>query len=243
MKQLKQLEQSKQSKQIFSKKTSRVLKITAIALCAAALLAILAVTAINLYVCGSVDELIVDTNTAAEDGQYDCILVLGAGIVNGRPSDMLADRLLTAVELYFAGAAPKILVSGDHGSEDYDEVNVMKDYVVEQGVPSEDVFMDHAGFSTYESVYRAKEIFGADRFIIVTQKYHLYRALYSAEKLGAQVCGVNSDPREYRGELMRQCREVAARVKDCFMCVIKPLPTYMGDPISLEGNGNITNDK
>jgi vancomycin permeability regulator SanA len=229
-------------KNIFTKKQLKVIRIVLI--CVAAVLAVTAfsVVAINLYVCGSVDELMTDADGVAADQPYDCILVLGAGIVRGRPSDMLADRLLMAAELYRAGAAPKIIVSGDHGSEDYDEVIVMKSFLIEQGVPSEDVFMDHAGFSTYESVYRAIEIFGAKRFIIVTQKYHLYRALYSAVKLGADVRGVNSDPREYVGDLVRQCREVAARVKDYFMCMFKPEPTFLGDSISLDGDGNVTND-
>ena len=173
----------------------------------------------------------------ADDGKNAPVaLLLGGNPNNAR------NRALAAAELYRAGAAPKIIVSGDHGSADYDEVSVMKTYLVEQGVPSEDIFMDHAGFSTYESVYRAREIFGADRFMIVTQKYHLYRALYCADALGADVRGVHSDPREYRGELTRQCREIAARVKDFIMCMIKPLPTFLGESIPLDGDGNITND-
>ena len=227
---------------IFTPKQKNALRIALICLAAIACTVVLLVLAVNLYVCGSTSGLITDTAEAVSGEQYDCILVLGAGIVRGRPSDMLADRLLTAAELYRAGAAPKIIVSGDHGSADYDEVSVMKTYLVEQGVPSEDIFMDHAGFSTYESVYRAREIFGADRFMIVTQKYHLYRALYCADALGADVRGVHSDPREYRGELTRQCREIAARVKDFIMCMIKPLPTFLGESIPLDGDGNITND-
>ena len=105
---------------------------------------------------------------------YDCILVLGAGVNEDEPSDMLRDRLDTAIELYNTGIAPKILMSGDHGCEDYDEVNVMKNYAIAKGVPSEDIFMDHAGFSTYESLYRAKAVFGAERVVVVSQKYHLY---------------------------------------------------------------------
>ena len=230
-------------KRIFSQKVLRIIKITAICALVALLIATVLVTVINVAVCASVGGDIVSVETASEKESFDCILVLGAGIVRDRPSDMLADRLLAAVELYKAGVAQKILVSGDHGSEDYDEVNVMKNYVVEQGVPSEDVFMDHAGFSTYESVYRAIEIYGADRILIVTQKYHLYRALYIAKAFGAEAVGVNSDPRSYVGQPLRQCREVAARVKDALFCVFKPQPTYMGDKISLDGDGNVTNDK
>ncbi len=174
---------------------------------------------------------------------YDCILVLGAGVKNdGQPSDMLEDRLLTAIELYKrADVAPKLLMSGDHGRADYDEVNTMKDFAVSNGVPSEDIFMDHAGFSTYESIYRAMEIFGAERIVVVTQEYHLHRALYIADKLGIEAVGVSADLREYRGKYVRGAREILARNKDLLMCVFKPEPTYLGDTISLDGDGNVTN--
>ena len=131
---------------------------------------------------------------------------------------------------------------GDHGREDYDEVGAMKDYAIENGVPSENVFMDHAGFSTYETVYRAKEIFEADKVIIVTQEYHLYRALYIAEQLGVDAYGVSSDLNTYAGQSMRDAREVLARCKDWLMCIFKPEPTYLGEAIPVSGNGDVTND-
>ena len=115
--------------------------------------------------------------------EIDCILVLGAGIRDNNPTPMLEDRLLTGIELYTNNVSNKIIVSGDHGQEHYDEVNVMKDYLLEKDIPSENIFMDHAGFSTYDSIYRAKEIFKAKKVVIVTQKYHLYRALYIAKEL------------------------------------------------------------
>lgn len=133
---------------------------------------------------------------------------------------MLQDRLDEGVKLYKEGIASKIIMSGDHGREEYDEVNIMKEYAIEQGVPSEDIFMDHAGFSTYESIYRAKEIFDADNIVIVTQEYHLYRALYIAEKLDINAYGVNSDPRKYSGQTFRELREILARNKDFINCII-----------------------
>lgn len=181
-----------------------------------------------------------DTIEASEP--YDCILVLGAGVNEDEPSDMLRDRLDTAIELYKKGIAPKILMSGDHGSEDYDEVNVMKNYAVEQGVPSEDIFMDHAGFSTYESLYRAKEVFGAERVVVVSQKYHLYRALYIGRSFDLDVCGVSADLRDYKGEVAYEARELIARFKDFFYCIFKPEPTYLGASISLSGSGDVTCD-
>jgi vancomycin permeability regulator SanA len=147
------------------------------------------------------------------------------------------------LELYEQGIAPKLLMSGDHGREEYDEVNVMKSFVVERGVPSEDVFMDHAGFSTYESVFRAKEIFQTQKIVIVTQGYHLYRAIYIAQALGMDAYGVASDYRAYAGQTLRDLREVLARVKDMATCIFRPSPTYLGEVIPIWGDGDITNDK
>ena len=172
----------------------------------------------------------------------DCAVILGAGVRDGEPTPMLKDRLLTGIELYKSGAVKKLIMSGDHGSEDYDEVNIMKSFAVDNGVPDEDIFMDHAGFSTYETVYRAKEIFEADNIIIVSQKYHLYRALYIAEKLDVKAVGVSADLRTYSGQKMRDLREILARDKDFFNCIIKPEPTYLGEKIPVSGNGNLTND-
>ena len=171
-----------------------------------------------------------------------CAVILGAGVRNGEPTPMLKDRLLTGIDLYKSGAVKKLIMSGDHGSKDYDEVNIMKSFAVDNGVPDEDIFMDHAGFSTYETVYRAKEIFEADNIIIVSQKYHLYRALYIAEKLDVKAVGVSADLRTYSGQKMRDLREILARDKDFFNCIIKPEPTYLGEKIPVSGNGNLTND-
>ncbi|MBQ9832291.1 MAG: YdcF family protein [Clostridia bacterium] len=182
----------------------------------------------------------------AADMDFDCILVLGAGVwgdeENARPSHMLEDRLKTGIMLYQAGASEKILMSGDHGQTDYDEVNVMKAFAVENGVPSENVFMDHAGFSTYESMYRAKEIFQAQKILIVTQKYHLYRAIYDARALGLDAYGVSADLRDYGGQAYYDLREILARDKDFLYCIFKPKPTYLGETIPVFGNGNVTND-
>ena len=174
--------------------------------------------------------------------EYDCILVLGAGVRNGSPRPMLQDRLDYAIKLYNDGVAPKLLMSGDHGQKDYDEVNVMKDYAIEKGVPSEDIFMDHAGFSTYESIYRARDIFKAKKIVIVTQEYHLYRALYISKQLGVSAVGYASDPRQYAGQAVRIFREILARDKDFLYCIFKPKPTYLGDAIPVSSNGDLTND-
>ncbi len=203
-----------------------------------------ALMGISVYIKHETKDSITESVETYENMQADCILVLGAGVrEDGSVSDMLKDRLDAGIALYKAGAAPKILMSGDHGQEHYDEVNTMKQYAIGQGVPSEDIFMDHAGFSTYESMYRAKEIFGAGRIVAVTQKYHMYRALYIAKRLGLEASGVSSDPRQYRGQSMREARELLARAKDFFVCMAKPESKYLGDAIPISGNGDVTNDQ
>ena len=138
----------------------------------------LIILGINLYVKSSTKNQIIENNDYSNLKDIDCIVVLGAGIWGDKPSPMLEDRLLQAIDLYQNNVSSKIIMSGDHGKQDYDEVNTMKNFAIDKGVPSESIFMDHAGFSSYESIYRAKEIFGAKKIVIVTQKYHLYRALY-----------------------------------------------------------------
>lgn len=208
-----------------------------------ALICIVLVLAINSYVIGSTkDRMLKDGNYTSLD-DVDCIVILGAGIWGDKPSPMLQDRLEEGIHLYKEGVAPKIIMSGDHSREEYDEVNIMKQYAVDRGVPSEDIFMDHAGFSTYESMYRAKEIFDAKNIVIVTQEYHLYRALYIANQFDMNAYGVNADPRKYAGQLYREFREILARNKDVLNCIIKPEPTFLGESIPVSGNGDITNDK
>ena len=198
---------------------------------------------INGYVKVSAKDRILMTQKAAELEDVDCIIILGCQVKDdGSLSHMLRDRLMRGLEVYETGAAPKLLMSGDHGREEYDEVGAMKNYAIENGVPSENVFMDHAGFSTYETMYRAKEIFKAEKVIIVTQEYHLYRALYIAERLGMEAYGVSADLNRYAGQSMRDFREVLARCKDWAMCIFKPEPTYLGEAIPVSGNGDITND-
>lgn len=199
---------------------------------------------INGHVKSSGKDRILTVEKAAELDDVDCIIVLGCQVKDdGSLSGMLKDRMWRALELYEAGVAPKLLMSGDHGREDYDEVGAMKNYAVENGVPSENLFMDHAGFSTYETMYRAKEIFEADKVVILTQEYHLYRALYIAEQLGIEAYGVPSNFHNYAGQTMRECREILARCKDWAMCIFKPEPKYLGEAIPVSGNGDLTNDK
>lgn len=207
------------------------------------LIGLIALFVINGIVKSAADGRLLSIEEAASL-DADCILVLGAGVYSGgQPSPMLSDRLDYGIRLYENGAASKLLMSGDHGRVDYDEVNVMKEYAMERGVPSRDIFMDHAGFSTYESLYRARDIFEAESILIVTQEYHMYRALYIAERLGLEAYGVCSDPREYAVQWYRDIREVAARAKDFIQCIHMPEPTFLGEAIPVSGDGDVTNDK
>ncbi len=197
----------------------------------------------DLLVAASERSRIVSPAKAADFGA-DCILVLGAGLLpDGSPSLMLSERIQTGVDLYEAGVAPKLLMSGDHSRSDHDEVNAMKDAAMARGVPSTDIFMDHAGFATYDSFYRAGAVFGVKKVVVVTQAYHLPRALWIARALGLEAVGVACDTRRYAGQLYRDVREILARDKDFFKCILKPLPRYLGEAIPITGSGDVTNDR
>lgn len=204
---------------------------------------IMAGVGVNYYVKVVASRYILESD---ELPKADAILVLGAYVLpDGTMSSMLADRITVGYQLYQSGKAPKILVSGDHGRKDYDEVNTMKAYLKQQGLPSRNIFMDHAGFSTYESLYRARDIFKVKKVIIVTQHYHLMRAVFIARELGLEAYGANADLHTY-GDVMPyyELREIAARNKDFWMCrVLKPQPTFLGDPIPVFGDGRDTDDK
>ena len=215
-----------------------------VALCIAFLIGIYALC-VNAYMVNSTKDKILTPEESAELSDVDCILVLGAGVHGTTLSHMLEDRVLTGISLYELGSAPKLLMSGDHGQDNYDEVNAMKDYAKDKGVPSEDIFMDHAGFSTYESMYRARDIFGCKKIIIISQKYHLHRAIYVAEYLGLEAYGVDSQLRPYAVDtnIYNTIREFLARNKEFIYVRLNPIPTYLGEPIPISGNGDLTNDK
>lgn len=205
-------------------------------------LVVIVVAIINLHVKAKTSDRVYVVSTVPRD-DYDAALVLGCGVYNNEyPSPLLRERLDAAVELFHEGVVNKLIMSGDHGQDNYNEVAVMKQYAIEEGVPSEAIFMDHAGFSTYESVFRARDIFMADSVLIVSQEYHVYRALYVAEALGLEAYAVSADKTRLSGQTARDLREILARNKDFIFSIIKPEPTYLGEPISLDQSGDITND-
>ena len=197
----------------------------------------LAVLVINLIVALSARGSIVDR---AEDApQAQVAIVLGAKVYpGGRLSPMLTDRLDTGVLLYKLGKVKKLLLSGDHGQTTYDEVNAMLRYVLDRGVPDQDIFTDHAGFSTYDTMYRARDVFRVTNALVVTQKFHLARAVYTARSLGLDATGVPADIQPYANERRFAVRDWLARTKAFFQLhVSKPEPRYLGPAIPIDGDG------
>ena len=234
-------------KKVFKNKLVIVALCLLAALCLVAALGAAYVLGVDAYTVLSTRDRILTVEEAAELEDVDCIIVLGCKVQSdGSPSHMLNDRLEVGVDVYYGlsenGKGSKLLMSGDHGTEEYNEVYTMKQFAIAEGIASGEIFMDHAGFSTYESIYRAKEIFGADKIIIVTQEYHLYRALHIADALGVEAYGVSADLRTYAGQLKFSAREVLARNKDFITAIYKPEPTYLGEKISLDDSGDVTND-
>lgn len=214
---------------------------------ALALLGCLCILCLNLWVTistsGQILEFSEDDPLEEKEKNHDCIVILGAGLRGNEPSPMLKDRLDKGITCYQNGLAPKILMSGDHGRDGYNEVQVMKQYAVSAGVPSQDIFMDHAGFSTYDSMVRAHDIFGLKNPVIVTQKYHIYRALFIGNNVGLDCTGIPTDYYKYGGHPYRTFREYIARCKDVGTVLLGTEPFYRGEPISITGNGDITNEE
>lgn len=193
---------------------------------------------INLYMIFSTKNQITDIDNL--DDYYDAIIVLGCRVDGDSPSLMLSRRLDKGIEVYDK-LKSKIILSGDHDEKDYDEVNVMRNYMLSSSVPSVDIFLDHAGINTYDSIYRAKYIFGAEKIVIVTQKYHMYRALYLANKLDLEAVGIVADDIPQKGIMLKnEIREVLSRDKNFFKGLIKPESKYMGEIIPLNQDGIVT---
>ncbi len=179
------------------------------------------------------------SETIAEVPHTDSAVILGASTLkNGSLSAVLKHRVDTAIELYEKKKVNKILVTGDNGTLSYNEVNPVRIYLLEKGIPDKDIFLDHAGFDTYSSMYRARDIFLAGRITIVTQSFHLPRAVYIARMLGMDAYGMSADKSEYKTR--NYVREVFANVKAVMDLVLKREPKYLGDEIPLTGDGRDT---
>lgn len=170
-------------------------------------------------------------------------LILGARVYkNGKMSDMLLDRVKTGVELYKNKKIKKILVSGDHGQKEYDEVNTIKNYLLKNKIPPKDIFLDHAGFDTYDSIYRAKNIFEVESLIIITQNFHLPRAIYIGQKLNIPTSGIIADKQKYLNIEKNEMRENLARIKAFLNVIFKSQPKFLGEKIPINGDNSLSWD-
>ncbi len=206
-----------------------------IALCLA-ILGIVIILSICLYVEATGKAYLI---TAENAPATDAILILGARVYsNGTPSPLLQDRLDYGYTLYAANKANRIIVSGDHGRKDYDEVNAMKNYLLAKGVPQEHIFLDHAGFNTYDSLYRAKEIFGVKSLIVCTQEFHMPRALYIGRRLGLEAYGYAAPDKASYHMAYNNFREKLAQVKAFLETdILHRKPKYLGNVIPIQGSG------
>jgi SanA protein len=197
---------------------------------------------INIRIMFNANDIAIDCDKSVDI--YPVGIVLGARVIGvAQISDVYADRLQTAVNIYKKGKITKILVSGDHGQTTYDEVNAGRDYLLKEGVLASDIFLDHAGFDTYDSIYRAKKIFGVSRALIITQEFHLPRALYFAENLEIDALGCKADLHEYQDIGNMEKREILARIKAWISNACKVKPKYLGETYDITGDGQKTWDR
>ncbi len=222
-------------------KTLRRIRRLVIGLVAVAVLGGLFLLATNLIVrISSGDKM---HEKIAEAKPAETAIILGALVEkSGRPSGMLAERIDAGYELYHAGKVKKILVSGDHGGKDYDEVNLMRRSLLERGVPAQDLFLDHAGFDTYDSLYRARSIFEVKSAIVVSQRFHLPRAVYIGDQLGLKVQGVVAD-RHHFNTRTNNLREVLAESKSFVEVLRDRDPKFGGPKIPINGDGRASWDE
>jgi vancomycin permeability regulator SanA len=186
------------------------------------------------------------SNITLKQLEHPVAIVFGAKTYSlQRMSPMLEDRVLAGIALYKTGKVAKILFSGDHGSIEYDEVNAMRLRALDEGVKPEDIFLDHAGFDTYDTLYRAKEVFQVENAFLVSQSFHLPRAVFIGRELGLQVQGISADSRPYTTDTLirSEIRELFSRVKAFLDTrILHSIPKYLGEPIPISGDGRLSWD-
>lgn len=208
---------------------------------ACAVAALCGIVAANVHVVRYAAPFIVRGNAAPPRAAV--LLVPGAAVWRGgRLSHVLEDRAITALYLYRKGAGGKILVSGDHGTRRYDEVNALKKYFLERGVRPADLFLDHAGFDTYSTMARAAKVFAVRDALVVTQEFHLHRAVYLARKAGLDARGIPADRRPYVHAASYRFREYFARVKAVANVFTGREPRFLGRTIPFTGDGRASWD-
>lgn len=175
------------------------------------------------------------TDTPHAPQRYTAI-VLGCRVNGDEPSLCLEERLATALELYRSGTVRRLLLSGDHGTSGYDEVNAMRAWLMERGVPTDHLFLDHAGFDTYDTMIRARHVFQVDGALIVSQKFHLPRAVYLARAVGLNAVGVSADPPLGSACAGSRVREPVACAKAVLNVWLGSSPKFFGPAIPITGS-------
>lgn len=195
---------------------------------------IIAIFAVNAVIYIKSKPYIYNEVSKAPDAQT--VIILGASVLPNRNlSPILKDRVDTAIKLYQAQKISKILVSGDNATVNYNEVSPIRTYLLMKGVFDQDIFLDHAGFDTYSTMYRARDIFGVSSVLIVSQSFHLPRAVFLARQLGIKAYGVSADGG--RILLRNYTREVFANIKAIFYLLLDINPKYLGSQIPITGDG------
>lgn len=217
-------------------KTKKIIKL----LIYASLLGIIIVLGINLLVKSQTDPVIFSREKDTPGSKV--AIIFGAGINNNKPSKYLKDRLDAGIELYKNNKIDKILLSGDNGSDEHDELTVMKLYCYQHGVDTNKIYLDYAGFDSYSTLYRSKYIFNIDTAILVSQKYHLNRCINIGNKLGVKSYGFAADKGTYQGYKYASFREYFALVKSTIDLMIGRKPHFLGEKININGPSNYTKE-
>lgn len=204
------------------------------------IIGLLAIVSINYYLTSSTKTKIY--YSVKKFPKNDVGIIFGAGINGDQPSKYLKDRLDAGIMLWKAKRINKILLSGDNGREEYDELTVMKNYCYDHGVDTTKIFIDYAGFDTYSTMYRAKHIFKIKRATLISQKYHLNRAIYIGNQLGVKSVGFSANKGEYLGYKYVQFRECLSRCKSFFDVLRNREPHFLGGEININGASNYSKD-
>jgi len=204
------------------------------------IIGLVAVLSVNVYVKSSTKKYI--SHTLKKFPKNDVGIIFGAGINGDQPSKYLKDRLDAGILLYKAKRINKILLSGDNGREEYDELTVMKNYCFSHGVDTTKIFIDYAGFDTYSTMYRAKHIFKIKKATLISQEYHLNRAIYIGQKLGIKSVGYSANKGEYLGYKYVTFREYLSIFKSFFDVLRNREPRFLGNPININGPSNYSKE-
>lgn len=209
-------------------------------ICILVVLGVVTVVATNFYVKLTTDSLIFSSKNNVP--KVKVAIIFGAGINGNKPSKYLKDRLDAGISLYKNHKVDKLLLSGDNGRDEHDELTVMKLYCYENGVDTNKIYIDYAGFDSYSTMYRAKEIFKVDTAILVSQKYHLNRCVYIGNKLGIKSYGFSANNGTYLGYKYVSFREYLAITKSVIDVWRKRKPQYLGEPVDVNGESNYTKE-